>query len=275
MGWQVFLTISILAESCGRILQRVLMKDNDSDPITYAIWFQFLAGSILLILALFRGFKLPDNLVSLAPNLLLMPIFFGVTIIFIFKAIKETEASIFTILFGTRVILIVLAAVILLNNPFSLKQILGTILILISVILVSFKRERLQFRKGEVFSLLAGVFLAAGAINDAVILKRFDVATYSALGFLAPGFFIWAINPKSTKKILALPNEKVFPKIGLLGLVYSIAYLTYNFAFAASHNAAQTAAIFQVSAVLTVLLAIVLLKLLAATVGFAGVLLVS
>lgn len=283
MGWQVFLTISILAESSGRILQRVLMKDGDSDPIAYSVWFQFLAGCILLIYTLIVGFKLPNNLLSIAPNLILEPIFWGMTIMLIFKALTQTEASIFTILFGTRVIFIVLTAVILLKETFSTSQMLGTILIILSVILVSYRKEKWQFKKGELYSLLAGIFATAGVINDAVILKQFDVTTYSALGFLGPGLFIWATHPTSTKKIVALPKSKIFPKLALLGSIYGIAYLTYNSAYFSSNNAAQIAAIFQVSSVITVLLAIILLKeksklllkLLAATVGFIGVLLVS
>lgn len=283
MGWQLFLTISILAESSGRILQRVLMKDDDSDPIAYSVWFQFLAGSMLLIYTLIVGFKLPNNLSSLAPNLILEPIFWGMTIMLIFKALAQTEASIFTILFGTRVVFIVIASVILLKENFSLNQTVGTILIILSVFLVSYRKENWQFNKGELYSVLAGIFATAGVINDAVLLKQFDVTTYSALGFLGPGVFIWATHPTATKKIMALPKSKIFPKLTLLGLIYGIAYLTYNSAYFSGKMAAQIAAIFQVSSVITVLLAIVLLKeksklllkLLAATVGFIGVLLVS
>lgn len=283
MGWQVLLTISILAESFGRVLQRFLMKDHDSDPIAYAVWFQFLAGSILLIYTLMVGFKLPDNLLSLTPNLILEPIFWGITIMLIFKALVQTEASVFTILFGIRVVFIVITAYVFLKETFSLNQMLGTILIILSVFLVSHRKEKLQFKKGEFYSILAGIFATAGVINDAVILKQFDVTTYSALGFLAPGLFIWATHPTSTKKIVALPKSKIFPKIALLGLIYGIAYLTYNSAYFSGNNAAQIAAIFQVSAVLTVLIAVVLLKersrlltkILAALISFIGVLLVS
>lgn len=283
MNWQVFLLLSILAESFGRVFQRLVLKNNTTDPIAYAVWFQFLTGLLLSVYALLHGFKLPDNLLSLAPNLILVAVLYGLMCIFIFKALQLTEASIFTILFNFRVIIVVLAAVFLLYNPFTSKQVLGTILILASVVIVSLKRERLKFKRGEVYTLLAGTFLALGVINDSVILKKFDVATFSAIAFTIPGIFIWVINPKSTKKILALPKDKFFPKIGLMGFIYGIAYTTYNFAYFTGQNAAKIAAIFPISSVLTVLLSMILLKerqkvfikLLAVIISFAGVLLIS
>ncbi len=283
MNWQAFLLISILAESFGRVFQRFLLKDNKSNPIAYAVWFQFLTGGLLSIYALTQGIKLPNDLLSIAPNLILVPILYGIMVIFIFKALQQTEASIFTILFNARVIIVVLGAMILLKNPFTVQQVLGTVLILASVVAISFNKEKLQFKKGEIYSLLSGAFLALGVINDSIILKKFDVTTFSALGFLAPGFFIWAINPKSTRQILSLPKDKIFPKIGFLGMIYGTAYLTYNLAYFSGQNAAKIAAIFPITAILTVLFSAVLLKerrnilvkLLAATISFVGVLLVS
>ncbi len=182
-----------------------------------------------------------------------------------------------------RAIIVVFAAVLLLNNPFTAKQVLGTVLILLSVVIVSFKKEKLKFKKGEIFSLLAGTFLAFGVINDSIILKKFDVATFSALGFFIPGVFLWAINPKSTSKILAFPKDKFFPKLAVLCLIFGTAYLTYNLAYNSSQNAAKIAAIFPITSVLTVLISMILLKerqnilvkLFAALISFTGVLLIS
>ena len=175
MNWQIFLLISILCESFGRIVQRILLKDNQNNPIAFAICSQLLTGSLLLTVALLIGFKWPENLLSLAPNLILMSIFYGYLNIFAFQALKYTEASVFTILFTSRALIIIILAVILLHEPFSLKQAAGTILIVFSIVLISLKKEKIQFKKGELFSLLAAVAVAFGAINDTYILKRVDV----------------------------------------------------------------------------------------------------
>lgn len=282
MSWQVFLLIAILGESFGRVFQRVLMKEDRADPAAFGVVFQFLAGLILTVYVLFVGVKIP-NLMPILPNLILEAIFYGMLSVLSFKALKATEASIFTILFGTRVLWIVLGAVILLHESFGLRQTLGLALILLSVVLVSLKKQKLQFKKGEVYSLLAGISLAFGAINDAFILKHFDVTTYSAFGFFGPGIFIWIISPSSTKNIFKIVKSKAILRIGILSLLFGIAFTMYNNAYRAGHNAAQIGSVFQVSSVLTVLLAIVLLgerhnlriKLLASIIGFVGVILVS
>lgn len=283
MGWQMFLLISILAESFGRVFQRFLMKEDPADPVAIAAWFQFLGGIILFILALIHGFKLPQNILPLIPNLVLVPILYGLMSIFIFKAMKETEASVFTILFNFRVVLVIFLAVVLLKNPFSVNQILGTFLILLSVVIISFQKNKLQLKRGEIFTLLAGACLGMGVINDSIILKQFEVVTFSSLAFFVPGFFIWAVNPKSTKYILALPKDKFFPKLSILCLIYAASYSSYNQAYFSGNNAARIAAIFPITSVLTILIAAVLLKetdhlfkkICAAVLGFIGVLLVS
>lgn len=283
MGWQAFLLISILAESFGRAFQRYVLKGDKSNPIFYIIWVQFLASFFIFIYTLFVGFKLPENLTSLIPHLVLLPIFYSLGPLLIFKALQQTEASIFTILFNARAIFVVLGAVIFLNNSFGLKQILGTILILCSVVAVSFKKTDLKFKKGEVFSLLAGVFIACGTINDSFALKTFDPASYVALGFLTPGILLWLIHFKHTSQILSVVKGKMFPKIAILSLLFSITFLTYSKAYALGDNAAQIGAIFPVSSILTVLLSVLFLderqripiKIAAALVSFIGVWLIS
>lgn len=284
MSWQIFLTISILAESFGRVLQRFLLKDGTKvDPMAYAVWAQFLSGFLLLIYAFIAGFKIPSNFTIILPNLLLMLIAYTGMNIFVYKALNYTEASVFTVLFAARVIFIVLGATILLKEPFSVKQISGTALIILSIVIISFKKQNIKFKKGELFSLLAGLFLAVGAINDTYILKVFDVKSYSPFGFLIPSFLIWGLNLRSSKNIIKLPRLKIFPGIVLLAAIYSASYLFYNLAYFSGNNAGQMAAIYQITSVLTVILAIILLKerskllikLLAAILGFIGVLLIS
>ena len=154
MTWQLLLLISILADVGGRLIQRTLLRDTKSDPITYAIAFQLLAGCIVGFFAFFNGFKIP-SLQPILPNLLLMPLFYGLANIFIFKSLKLAEASVFTVLFSSRAVWIILSAMLLLQETFSLYQFLGTILILFSILLVSWQGKLIRLRKGEMYGLLA------------------------------------------------------------------------------------------------------------------------
>ena len=77
MNWQFFLGISILCESFGRILQRYVLKEDNSDPKAFAIVSNIAGVSLLFIYSLLNGFKIPNNLLQLAPNLFLMMVFYG------------------------------------------------------------------------------------------------------------------------------------------------------------------------------------------------------
>lgn len=283
MNWYTFLAISILGETFGRVLQRFILRDDKSNPIAYIIWFQFIAGCMLLVFSLFNGIKLPKDPISILPNLLLVPILYSFGGILIFKSLQLIEASVFTILFNSRVIIVILGAIFFLKNSFSLTQVLGTILILASIAAISFKKNSMQFRKGEMYTILAGMLIAIGTINDSIILKKFDPISYTAYGFFAPMILNFLLNLKSTKQILSFPKTKTFPKIFLLSAFFGTAFLTYNMAFISGQNAATIAAIFPVSSILTVLISIILLKerqnlalkIIAALVSFIGILLVT
>lgn len=281
MVWQFWLLLSILSEVFGRLFQRSLLEKDKSDPIAYAILFQVTTGLLLFSLAFIKGFSIP----SLSPiliNLLLMPFLYGFANIFIFKSLKTVEASIFTVLFSSRTLWIVLLALILLNEAFSPQQFLGAGLILTGVILVSFKKKHLTLSKGELYALLAAIFFSAAIINDSYIVKSFDVVSYLSIAFTLPGLFIWIIYPRSTPQIRKIIKSNVIFKLSLLSLVYGVSAVSYLTAYQIGSNAAQMATLFQTSSILTVFAGIVFLrertrlflKLIAGIISFIGVILV-
>ena len=282
MTWQLLLGIGIFAEVFGRLIQRVLLRDDRSDPVVYAIVQQFLAGVIVGVFAFINGFKIP-NLSPIAINLLLMPALYGLSITFIFKALKQTEASVFTILFASRAIWLILGAIVLLHEVFSAKQFIGAFLIIASIVLVSWKKQKVQLQRGEMLAILAAVIFAGAIVNDAFIVQTFDVASYVTLTYIASSLFILTVHPKKIRAIIPLIQSKVTGKILLLSFVYGITSITYLLAYKLGNNAAQLGALFQVSSILTVFFAIFLLKersslavkLVAGVLSFIGVLLVK
>lgn len=269
-------------EVAGRLLQRSLMKDDKSDPIAYAVVFQLFGGLMLLAFALVNGIKGPTSW-SIWPNLLLMPFFWIASNILIFRSLKKTEASTFTILFASRVVWIILASVFFLGESFSLLQAVGTGLIAIAIVFVTYHKQKIQFAGGEKLVLLSAIVFGLAVVNDAYVVRSFDVATYMALAYLAPAFGIWAIFPKSTPLVIQIVKSNVFKKILLLSFVYAVDSIMYLYAYRSGNNYAQMASIFQITTILTVLAAIFILKekshlwlkLIAGVIAFLGVLLVA
>ena len=72
MSWQILILISVVLYSISVLLQRVLLKENDSRPVAYAMFFQFLTGIVLGIVGfLFADMYLPSNFSDLFWNLIL------------------------------------------------------------------------------------------------------------------------------------------------------------------------------------------------------------
>src|SRR3989344_4013508 len=156
MSWQILILISVVLYSISVLLQRVLLRQNESRPVAYAMFFQFLTGIVLGVVGfLFADMSLPANLSSLFWNLILMTVLYGFSNVFIFRSLKQIEASKFSILFSTRAFFTVLASSLVLKELLTGTQFLGALLIFSGVILVNLKSSKFSFDKGSLFALLA------------------------------------------------------------------------------------------------------------------------
>jgi drug/metabolite transporter (DMT)-like permease len=281
MTWELFLIISVGTEVFGRLLQRVLLKNNTSDPIAYTVVVQLITGVLVATFAILQGFSIPD-LTTIWPHLLIMPLLWGAANLFIYKSLKSTEASIFVVLLSTRALWQIIGAVFFLNEVFTLQQIMGTFFILGSVVLVSMQGAKLSFKKGEILALLAAIFFAAAMINDAFIVKIFDVESYLTFGFFLPALLIWAIHPQKTREIVRIATSSNLWKMVLLATLFGASAVTALLAYTAGNNAAQLGALFQMSTIITVFAAIFLLnerkslvfKIIAGVISCIGVILI-
>lgn len=282
MSWQILVVIATISYSISVVLQRVLMKDKDSDPIAFSIVFQFLVGILIGIYACIKGFSLP-NLTPFIPNLILVGVFYGLGNMFVFKALKTIDASEFTIVFASRTIWIVLGAIIFLKESFSLQQTIGTLLIIGSIVLISWKKKKIALGSGIWTALLAAVFMGAGFTNDAFLVSSFDVPSYLTIAFIIPAIFMLVIYPKSIKAMKFILTKENILKLVILTAIYGSSAITIFLAYQVGKNASQIAPLNQTSTILTVILSMIFLgeksdylkKIIGAVISFIGVLLVK
>lgn len=281
MSWQILVAVSVLTGAVSVLLQRLLLKDKRIDSVAFSIVFQLLNGVLILVYAFIRGFSVPD-LRPLILNLILMTAFYGVGNILIFKALKIVEASEFTIVFASRSLWTILAAVALLGEAFSTRQLLGTLIILLSVAVVSWQKS-FKLNRGLLLSIFAALCFGLAFANDAFIIRSFDVPSYLGLAFIAPALAVWAIFPSSTKKMGVMLTKEFLPKFSILAVFYSISAITIFLAYQVGRNAAQIAPLNQASTIVTVILAVIFLreraqlarKIAGAFLSFIGVVLVG
>ncbi len=92
MVWFFYAIISIITISFASLFQKVLMKDEESDPVSYSIVFQLLGALMAGAFAFFKGFEmLPIKAYPF--NFLLEAILYAFGILLTFKALKTIEVS--------------------------------------------------------------------------------------------------------------------------------------------------------------------------------------
>lgn len=258
MEWYWYLVINICVFSLATIYQRTILK-HAKDPVIFYVVNGVSAGSILLAYGLWNGFKIP-NIYDISLNLIMMTVLLGFGNMLNFNALKKVDASEFTVLFSTRAVWSVVAAILILGEHFGLKQIIGAALIISSVFLVSWKKKSFSLNEGEMLTLAAAAFFGIEFINDTYLLNKVDLLFYLPLIFLFPALFIGAINYKKVLKINKIVSIKDTLKLSFLGLLFALSATATLTAYTKGHNAGQIAILNQTSTILIVFLGIIFLR---------------
>jgi drug/metabolite transporter (DMT)-like permease len=259
MSWQILLGISILTYVISQILQRVLLKEESTDPLAFAIVFQLFVGVVIGVYAMIKGFSFPANVYSLLPHLFLTLVLYGVGNIFLFKSLKAIPISEFTILFSTSTLWTIVGAVIFLHEKFLLPHILGTLLILTSLFFVFKPSSKMKISRGHIHSLIAAGLFGFAFVNDAFVLKTFEVNSYVSLGFILPAIGLLVVYPRSIKNIIVLLKPDNLKKLSITVLFYAVSAITIFTAYIEGHNSAVISVVGKTSSILIVLAGIVFL----------------
>lgn len=235
------------------------MKDEKSDPLAQTVVFYGFVGIFALLISLFRGgFHYRISLTQL-PFFLLLTIFATIAPILVFKALKTIEASENSILLSSQRLWLVLGAFIFLHETFSLPRVIGTLIIILGIFIAQ-QQKRFVINQGVIFALLAALFYAVGEIISFYILSNFDTASFTVYVSLLPVITILIIKPNTLQKLAFYFQPKYALNILAVSLNDTLATLFLFFAYQAGRNAAQIAPIMATQTIITVLLAILILK---------------
>jgi len=284
MTWQVLISISILLNAVSVLLQRVLLKNDETEPISFSIFFQIGVAVVigLLVMIIQGGIPLPD-MTNVAWSVLAMTILYALANVFIFKSLKTTEASRFTVIFASKTLFAIIASTLFFREGLDTGQWLGALLIIVGVITVSYQNTKSKLNKGDLFALTSAVLFGLANTNDRFLVKFFDPYSYVVMGFLLPGVLIALMNPKKISSLKVYFKKTFIYKMVLLCLLYGLSAVTFFTALQISPNASQVFSISPFGAVVTVALSIIILKerdalsrkLLGAILSLSGLLLVN
>lgn len=284
MSWQFLTGVSVLLYSVSVLLQRVLLKDGKSESISFSIFFQVGVAIVIGILVLIIHGKIPiPDFTQISWSVLAMTILYALANVFIFKSLKVTEASRFTVIFSSKTLFAVLGASLIFREGLTATQWLGAILIIAGVIIVSVKDFSKKFNKGDLLALLAAILFGLANVNDRFLVRFFDPYSYVVIGFLLPGLAIAVFYPKKLANLKIYLRKRFIYKMAILCLLYGLSAVAFFAALQITPNSSQLFSINSFGAILTVVLSIVILKendriakkILGAVISVAGLLLVN
>jgi uncharacterized membrane protein len=280
MSWQFLVAVSVVTFSISILLQRILLHNDKSDPVAYVIVFQASVGLIIMAYAFLLGFEMPDFRIFWFPALI-SSVLFGAAHVAYAKTLQLVEASVFSILAATRTFWIMLFGITLFDDSIDPLQLLGALFIFCSICLVAERRGGFRFDRGIFLGLLTGLLMGLATVGWIYVGNHSDGASWTALSFLATSLIVLASQPRAAKHIPQLLSGKIFQRILLLGVLFSISSVTVLQAFQTG-SVSLIAPLHATTIIVTVLLAIAFLhertrlrwKTAAAVVCFMGVLLI-
>lgn len=260
MSWVVWILISVSALAISNIFQRILMKDEGSDPVAYTVVFLFVLGVMTGIFAAFKGFVFPP-LSDYWFNFLLSSPLYAIGTVIWFKALQKIGSAEATILSSFGAVATIGSAMIFLGEQFVLRQAIGVLLILVSIYLLNKIKGKLQFTTHHFLALLSSVCYGFAITNDAYIIgSGYDAVSYVPIISFFPAVILLAVRPTILSRMKTYMTPSFLKNMFFVTFFYSVQAVTYFVAYESGGNASQIAPISKSSIILTVLLAVIFLK---------------
>ena len=283
MSWQLLTAISVLFLSASIILQRVLLSGKKIDVYLYVVLFQALVGIVIGIYAILAGIANPDLnglwLVSIACVVL-----YGVGHIFYAKTLQNVDASVFSVLFASHAIWMMLIGVLVFSEELTLAQIIGSALIFLSIFIIANRKSWQRSRAGLIYGLITGVLFGLAITTWTYVGGRVETISWAAWSFIGAAAVALAFRPQTASKILPFlkGDRKSLYRMLLLAIVYGIGSLAMLYAYIFG-SLSLVSPLRQVGIIVTVLMALAILpgertsivrKIIAALVSFVGAVLI-
>lgn len=280
MSWQIYTAISVLGLSVSIILQRILLRNNKTDPVAYSVAFQALVAVILLIVNLVLGFNLSgiEDVLLIA---VVCCVLYGVGTIVYAKTLQRVEASAFSMLFATHAIWVMQLGIVFFSESLTALQIVGSILIFASVVLLAKNIKTILKDKGTLYGLVTGIIYAFAITTWTYVGRQVDTLSWATVSFAGAALVSFLVSPKSVKRISPLFSGSTLLKLLLLGIFYAIGSVAMLLAYKYG-TLSLVSPLRQTGIIVTTALALLLLpternqipkKLIAAAISFVGVIL--
>ena len=263
MTWQLLLTAYLILGTAAYLIRRKLAQTlTKHNRLVNGFFFIAVLYPLGLIVASFSSPNLSIgwlNVVFLAAGSGIFPLIN----LLAFRANKDVDAGLYTILNNLTPIITIVAASLLLQERLNDQQLLGAAIIITSTFLATL--PRLQKRSassstGMLFALASVSLLGLAIVYERWMLTRIDFGAYLVFGWGAQTLWMSVLAWPERKNIKILREKKNFLPILSYGVTNAFKGLCFVAALKLSGNASVVGAFASFMAVMVVLSAYFILN---------------
>lgn len=258
MSWQFYTAVSVFGLSISIILQRLLLNKHKTDPVAYSVTFQAIVAGLLLITSIVNGFSL-SGISDYSLVAIICVISYGIGTVKYAKTLQKVEASAFSMLFATHAVWVMALGIVLFDESLTSLQLLGSVLIFSSVVLLSRNISSVFSDKGTLYGLLTGLIYGIAITCWAYVGRSVDTLSWAAVSFVGSAIVSLLISPSAYKKIPPMLKGAILSKMVLLGIFYAIGSFAMLLAYKYG-TLILVSPLRQTGIIVTTLLALALLK---------------
>lgn len=197
-NFKFYITIYLIVSVIFNQNYKILTKKNTNDGIL-TILIQSISVITCLFLLPFFKFKFPTDL-KVYLFLFLSIIFYTINDRFGTTARKGLDSSIYIILKQLSTVFMIIMGILFFKEPFIFSKFLGAILIVLSNVIVFYKK--IKFNKYFVCGIIANICLSIALFLDVNNSNKFNLAFYLLLIFLIPLILIFIFERIRIKDII-------------------------------------------------------------------------
>ena len=286
MTWQILMTSYLILGTAAFLLRRHLATTlEEHNRLINGFFFLVILYPLGLIVALSGN----SNFSISWQNLLILLIGSGVfplINLLAFRASKDVDAGLYTILNNLTPIITIVTASILLNETLNNQQQLGAIIVIASTFFIALPRLRRHSNSssnGLMFAVISVSLLGLAIVYERWMLTRIDFETYLVCGWGAQTLWLAIVAWPERHNLKILKDRSKLVPILWYGITNAFKGLCFVGALKLSGNASLVGATTSFMAVLVVMSAYFVLKekewlwfkIGAATMGSVGLIILS
>lgn len=225
MLWLVLILASIVLSAITKVLLQHVLKQED--VICFGFVWNLITGLLAAILMLTEPLQVPTSSTAWL-------LFFAVVALWSIQAIiglasfKYTELTLRSPLNMVRVFLVLLLSAAFLNETITETKIVGSMLIVLGAVYITYKKGSLKYlkEKGVQLTLLAAITYSIIMVMDKYNMSNFSPAFYATSMYLLPSIFLGVLTGFRANKFGQLMKRKtVVLATAVTGALYYFLYL--------------------------------------------------